>query len=118
MKKIILVFASLGILISNPVFAQWNSSSLYAFNLPGASIYNIVSNLLYWLLAIFGFISVIGFVIAGIMYLTSAGDETKAESAKRAMKYSILGIVVGLSGLVIIRAVEGALRGGTFFLFW
>ncbi|MFZ1627076.1 MAG: pilin [Candidatus Moraniibacteriota bacterium] len=73
--------------------------------LPTGSIYDIISSTLSWLLAILGFIAVIGFVISGILYLTAAGDETQAEKAKNAMTYSIIGVIVALMGYVIIQAV-------------
>ena len=66
-------------------------------------------------MAIFGFICIIGFVIAGIMYLLAAGDEKSQEKAKKAMYYSITGVIVGLAGLVIIFAVNALLRGASYF---
>jgi hypothetical protein len=88
----------------------WDVASITEFGLPKGTIYDIVSNLLMWLLALLGFVGVIGFVIAGIMYLTSAGDDTKMQTAKKAMMYCIYGIVVGLAGVVIIQAVDTALN--------
>lgn len=83
--------------------------------LPDGTIYNIIGSTLQWLLAILGFIAVIGFVISGILYLTAAGNETQIEKAKNAMTYSIVGVIVALMGYVIIQAVEGWL--GTSFSF-
>jgi flagellar biosynthesis protein FlhB len=71
-----------------------------------------------WLLAILGVIAVIAFVISGMQYLLSAGDEDWIEMAKRNMKYSIVGIVVALSGLIIIRAIDSLLQGFSFFSFF
>lgn len=75
-------------------------------NLPVASIYDIVRNIMFWLLAILGFVAVIGFVISGLMYLIAAGDEDRQATAKRAMIYSITGVIVGLAGLVILFAAN------------
>jgi hypothetical protein len=83
--------------------------------LPTGTIYNIIGSTLQWLLAILGFIAVIGFVISGILYLTAAGNEAQIEKAKNAMTYSIVGVIVALMGYVIIQAVEGWL--GTSFSF-
>jgi hypothetical protein len=94
--------------------AQWEPRSLISTRLPGSTIYNIIGNTMDWLLAILGFIGIIGFVIAGILYLTSAGSEEQAKTAKNAMLYSILGIVVALMGFVIILAVNNWLRGNEF----
>ena len=83
--------------------AQFNPPA--GTNLPSAPIFDIIRNVMLWLLAILGFIAVIGFVISGIMYLVAAGDEDRQASAKRAMYYSITGVIVGLVGLVILFAV-------------
>jgi hypothetical protein len=86
-----------------------------AYGLPGGSIFNIVENILFWLLAIIGVVSIIGFIIAGIMYLTAAGDETQAGKAKKALTYSIIGVIVGLSGFVVLQAVFYMLTGSSIF---
>ncbi len=79
------------------------------FGLPAGSITGIVTGILIWLLTIFGVIGIIGFVISGAMYILAAGDEKAMETAKNAMKYSIIGVLVGLSGYVIIQAVAAIL---------
>jgi hypothetical protein len=71
----------------------------------------IIINLVKWLLGIFGFIAIIGFVISGIQYILSSGDEDMQQRAKRTLVYSITGVIVGLGGLVIIYAVQNALGG-------
>lgn len=75
-------------------------------NLPSSSIYTIIRSAMMWLLGLLGFFAVIGFVISGIMYLVAAGDEDAQKRAKKAMYYSITGVIVGLVGLVIIFAVN------------
>lgn len=82
-------------------------------NLSTASISTILTKLMFWLLTIFGVIAVGAFVISGIQYLTAAGDESMIETAKRNMQYSIIGIIVALSGLVIINAVSTLLSGNS-----
>ncbi len=84
--------------------------------LSDASITTILSNLFSWLMGIFTTLAVLAFVLSGIQYLTSAGNEDLMETAKRNAIYSILGIVVGLSGFVIVKAIAAALSGtGTTF---
>lgn len=85
-----------------------------AYGLPGGSIFGIIENILYWLLAILSIVAIIGFIISGIMYLTAAGDETQAGKAKKAMLYSIIGVVVGLSGFVVFKAAQYMLSGSSF----
>jgi len=84
-------------------------------NLPSASIFTIIQSVMLWLLGILGFIAVIGFVISGILYLVAAGDEDAQARAKRAMYYSITGVIVGLVGLVILFAVQRLLGAQSQF---
>lgn len=87
----------------------WALSNPYG--LPSGSILGIISNLLYWLLAIFAILGVIGFVISGIFYLLAGADEGNAKKGKSGMTASIIGIIVGLSGFVIMQAVAALLSG-------
>lgn len=100
-------------LVSAQTSTPWAAGRTNAENvgLPGGHIYQIISSTLAWLLAVFGFIAVIGFVISGVLYLTAAGNETQAEQAKNAMQYSIIGVIVALMGWVIIKAVDLWLGG-------
>ena len=93
----------------------WNVGNYMGFGLPSGSITGILLNILLWILYIFGIIGVIGFVIAGIMYLTAAGDDDRMGSAKKAMYYSIIGVIVGLVGVVILQAVNLALNSSSNF---
>ena len=104
----------IGLFLQNvhKVFAYgWDISSIYGYNLPDASIYDIVINIMDWLLGLVGVIGVIGFAIAGILYLTAAGDETRMGTAKNAMLYSIIGVIVALAGMVALN-FAGNLLGG------
>ena len=79
---------------------------------PVATILKSVMN---WLLAVLGFIAIIGFAISGIQYLMAAGDEKTIETAKTNMKYSIIGVVVALSGFILITAIDSLLNGSSSF---
>lgn len=82
---------------------------------PTGSIMGIVTSTMNWLLALVGFLGIIGFVIAGILYLTAAGDEDQIGKAKNAMMYSIIGVIVALLGFVVIQAVDAWLGTSTSF---
>ena len=58
-----------------------------------------------------GIIAVIVVVISGIMYMTSAGNPEKIKSAKNAMTYAIIGLVVTLAAFAITNLVINALDG-------
>lgn len=66
-----------------------------------------------WLLGIGGVVAVIAFTISGIQYLGSAGNDNVIGIAKRNMLYSIVGVVVMLSGLIIINFLDVLLSGGS-----
>jgi hypothetical protein len=95
--------------------AQWNVANLTTFGLPEGTVLGIVGAIVNWILLILGMVGVIGFVIAGIIYLLSAGSDTGTQKAKSAMVACILGVVVALAGLVIIQAVDTALTGSSTF---
>lgn len=104
------------------VFGQWvgnggvgGFANAGSTGLPVATIYNIISNTLSWLLAVLGFIAITGFVISGIQYLTAAGDEGQIDTAKTNMKYSIIGVIVGLMGFVAVSAIDSWLAASASF---
>ena len=78
---------------------------------PENPIWSVLDTFLKWILSIFGLIAIIAFVVSGIMYLTSGGNENQIDSAKRYMIWSIVGVVVALSGLIVIYAVDTWLNG-------
>ena len=48
-------------------------------------------------------------IVGGVMYLTSAGDEDRIDTAKKIILYSIIGIAVSLAALVIVRQIAALL---------
>lgn len=80
-----------------------------------ASIGYLLETFMNWLLGIVAVIGVLAFVISGIQYLTAVGDEGQAETAKRNIKYAIIGVMVALSGLIIISAIDQLFKGNPGF---
>jgi hypothetical protein len=79
---------------------------------PGG-IQPILSNFLNWLLGIIGILAIISFVISGFQYFFAATDSKTLESAKRNLTYSIIGIIVALSGYIVIQAINTALSANS-----
>lgn len=52
-------------------------------------------------------------VIAGILYLLSAGSPEKIATAKKALIYAIMGIAVGLAASTIVAVIEQILGAST-----
>lgn len=118
MKKIKkLVYAGMALILTAPVSvsAQWiqprDNPHLVGSGLSSQSIFFIILSGMRWVLGIVGFLAVIAFAIAGILYLTSAGNENQAGTAKKAMLYAIIGVVIALVGLIIVTAVDNWLFG-------
>lgn len=109
--KKILVRAGLITASLLPYLAMAQFAAPAGTNLQSGSMYNIIKSVMMWMLGLLGFFAVIGFVISGIMYLVAAGDEDSQKKAKKAMYYSITGIIVGLVGLVALTAVTSLLGG-------
>jgi hypothetical protein len=110
-KKI--AFAASVSMLAAPLAALAQFQSPTGTGLPAGSLLGIITSGMNWLLIVVGILGVIGFVIAGILYLTAAGDEGQIDKAKTAMIYSIVGVIVALLGVVIIQAVQGLLGGSS-----
>lgn len=65
----------------------------------------IVARVMDFLLTLIGMLAIVGFVWGGIMYLTSGGDSNRAQTARRAVIYSIIAICISGAALIILRQV-------------
>ena len=79
--------------------------------LSNASISTILANIFSWLMGLFTTLAVVAFVISGVQYFLASGDEGMAEKAKENATHAAIGIIVGLSGFIIIKAIAAALSG-------
>jgi len=95
--------------------AQFNSGQSVASSggLAQGTVSGILQTVMNWLLGLLGIGAIISFVIAGIIYLTAAGDEGKTEQAKNMMTYAIIAIVVALIGYVVVKTVSGLVLGSS-----
>jgi hypothetical protein len=71
----------------------------------------IVANVLNLLLSVLGMLCIISLTVAGGMYMTAYGDDKRVETAKKIAQYSIIGLVVALSSLVVITQIETLISG-------
>ncbi|GEM_PF-2294746 len=66
-------------------------------------------------------LAVLFIVVAGIMYITAAGNSDLMEKAKKVLQYAITGLVISLVGYFIVLAISGILFGdivgGVFGIF-
>ncbi len=69
----------------------------------------ILEGVLDVLLGIIGTLSVLMLVIGGVMYITAAGEESRADTAKKTIKYAIIGLIVAILSLTIVHVVADVL---------
>ena len=78
-------------------------------NLPNKSLSEILQDLIKWLLQIVILIAILMIIVSGIMYMISAGDQQKAETAKKALTYAILGLLVAGLAYAIVKTLVDVL---------
>lgn len=61
----------------------------------------------------FGAFAVIMFVVCGILFLTANGDAQKLTTAKNALLWGVVGVVIGIIAFSIVGIVGGILGGGS-----
>ncbi|MCK5122934.1 MAG: hypothetical protein KAQ87_02195 [Candidatus Pacebacteria bacterium] len=59
-----------------------------------ANFDSAVINLTNWVLGFVAMIAVLMIVFGGVMYIGSAGDETKATTGKRTITYALIGLII------------------------
>lgn len=57
------------------------------------------------------------FVYGGFIYLTSLGDQAKIEKAQGVFKFAILGVVLYISGFIILKTIDVLFLGGNGTIF-
>lgn len=74
------------------------------------NVQGVVNSGVQMFLWVIGVASVIMIVVAGILYVTSAGDPGKTKTAKDAVLYAVIGLGVALLGSAIISFVSAQFR--------
>lgn len=73
----------------------------------------IVETVIFWLLDIAVVIAVIMILYASIVYLTSYGEESKAELAKKTLIWSVIGVIVVAVAIGVMKIVEDIFNATT-----
>ena len=80
--------------VVNIASAQWALPNPLIFNLSAATPQDIINELTLWLLGLVVAIGILAIIWAGINYVSSGGDAEQATTAKKTIKYALLGIIV------------------------
>lgn len=70
------------------------------------SLASVGLNVFNFLLSVFGIIAIIALVVSAGIYFFSAGNEKIVEKAKKSMTYAFVGIILAMSGMIIIRTLN------------
>ena len=65
----------------------------------------ILMKILDFIITLVGIIATIGFVISGFNFIAAGGDSGRADKARKGLMYSIIGVVVAGTALIVIRQV-------------
>ncbi len=81
--------------------------------LAGGTIKDVLIKFLYWILGILASLAILTIIISGVQYIVSAGDEKIIETAKRNIKWSIIGLVIALASFAIVYTIDFIFRGSS-----
>jgi len=87
-----------------------------------ASLGEVILYVLKWLLSLIFVLAILAFVISGIMFIMSGGQQSIIERAKDWLTYAIIGLVVSILGFAIIytisRVLTGRWSGSGSYFYW
>lgn len=109
-KTLIFAIAGLAIVLVAP-YLYTEIKALLGGSSAGSTLTTILTNILKLLLSIVGFLAIITMVVGGIWMLTAVGDDERYELGKKTATYSIVGLVVALSALMIATQVKNIIGG-------
>lgn len=66
------------------------------------SLSDLLSKIGPFSLMILGFLAVLGIVIAGMKYITAGGDEKRAETGKKAILFTVYGIIIAVTSITLV----------------
>jgi hypothetical protein len=106
-KTVTYAIAGLAIVIAAPIFLN-EILLIVGGNIEGAggpSLQQITINVLRFLLAIAGTLSIISMVVGAMWMLMAYGNEDRIELGKKTVKYSIIGTAITIGSLIIVQQV-------------
>ncbi len=95
-----LAFADLNTSISN-INTLESSTGVQEF----ATLTDLFMALLKWALGFLGILAVAAIIYGGVVYITSVGDEKKAEKGKMIILYTVIGIIVVGGAAVVVNFI-------------
>jgi hypothetical protein len=109
-KKALYTMSSIALIMPAFVAAQYQNPTNPGGVPSAVNANELIMKIVKWALTFLGSLAVLMIVVAGIMYITSGGDEGRVDTAKKWLLYSIVGLVVALLGYAIVNIVGSALN--------
>jgi hypothetical protein len=92
---------------TNPSFTSGNMTTVDIPNLIGATSFTqLVQNILKWMLGMAGSVALLMLIYGGVIYITSTGDQTKAQQGKKIVTWTIAGLFVILMSYSFILVLD------------
>lgn len=70
-----------------------------------------ITSILSAIIGVAGLVSVVYIIIGGVQYMTSSGDASKTEKAKKTILYACIGLIICALAFVIVNFVIGNILG-------
>lgn len=70
-----------------------------------------ITSILSAIIGVAGLVSVVYIIIGGVQYMTSSGDASKTEKAKKTVLYACIGLIICALAFVIVNFVIGNILG-------
>ena len=90
-------------------FTTWVSSSQYST--PDTLIYGKITTAINFFVVFSAVVAVIMLVVAGYMFITSAGDADKVEKATQTVSAAIIGMVIVFVAKILVQYVLSVIAG-------
>ncbi len=91
-------------LFTNNVLAAGWASPTPPTNAP-ENFDDAIINLTNWILGFVAMIAILAIIWGGVMYIASAGDETKATTGKRIVTYALIGLVIAGIAYALVNVI-------------
>jgi NAD/NADP transhydrogenase beta subunit len=65
-----------------------------------------------WIYTIIFIVAVLFILLAAFNFITSKGDQTKVQTAKKQLLYAVIGIAVALLSYGVVNLVQNSLQSG------
>jgi hypothetical protein len=112
-KTLIYALAGFAIVVASSTFTSEIQNALGggATSTSGATLAQIALNVVKLLLSIVGSLAIISIVIGAIWMFTAGGDKERYELGKKTVIYSIVGVTIVLSAIIVLNQIKTLVGG-------